>query len=205
VGTPCNGNSRCEPGSFCDRDPNTGAFTQCTAQRPAGGACQSVAECDADSFCDFQSGQCRALGAEGEPCAPFGEFGCQEGLFCADPEYVGAGRCRAFAPLGAACKADWYLGCGTLGATCDPDSEQCVAAPGPGEPCPTSVCGLTSTCDWTTEVCVARSGEGEPCSYSSPLCAGALRCDGWDEARCVAPAIDSVCPVPAADQLPQGT
>jgi hypothetical protein len=207
IGTPCNFNSRCEAGSYCAFDSDTGMFTVCTAKQPIGGACQGNDECVADAYCDFSAGECLALGGVGEPCADFGDGGCKPGLYCADPGYLGDGRCHEFAPLGGACLADWYLGCGPLGSVCDLQAEQCVVAPGPGEACPSGTCGLTSSCDWNTGTCVALGREGEPCGYESLRCAGALQCDGWDpaEARCRAPAVTSVCAVPGEGDLPQGT
>ncbi|WP_170135656.1 hypothetical protein [Nannocystis exedens] len=206
IGTPCNGNSRCQEGSFCGRDANTGMFTVCTAKQPVGAACLGSDECDAEGYCDFNTGECRALAGEGEPCSDFGDGGCRPGLYCADPGYLGNGRCYAFAPLGGACLADWYLGCSALGSVCDPQGEQCVVAPGPGESCADRPCGLTSSCEWYSQECVALAREGEPCG-DSIRCAGALQCDGWDpaSARCRAPEVTGVCAVPGEDELPQGT
>lgn len=206
IGTPCNGNSRCQAGSFCGRDSDTGMFTVCTAKQPVGAACLGSDECDAEGFCDFNTGKCRALAGEGEPCADFGDGGCKPGLYCADPGYVGNGRCYAYAPLGGACLVDWYLGCNALGSFCDPQGGQCAPAPGPGESCESGPCDLTSGCDWYTQKCVALAREGEPCG-DSIRCAGALQCDGWDlaSARCRAPTLVGACAVPGEDELPQGT
>ncbi|MCY1060258.1 hypothetical protein [Nannocystis sp. SCPEA4] len=205
VGTPCNFATRCESGSFCASDPNTGFPTVCTAQQPVGGSCLNQIDCDASGFC--VDGKCKALAGEGERCGDWGQGGCQPGLFCAAPGDDMEGRCYAYNELGGACPGQWYEdGCSEYGVYCDWNSSQCVGPVGPGESCSERPCGLTSTCDWQTNTCLPLSLENEPCG-DSRRCAGALQCDGWDPstARCRAPVIDGVCAVPGEDVLPEGT
>lgn len=211
IGTPCTNQTPCEAGSFCARDPNSGLFTTCTAQRPVGAACQSLNECDDAGYCDLNSGVCRALAGKDQACQDFGDGGCQAGLFCADPGFDGNPTCYGYAALGESCPGEWYAdGCKEIGVACDRDTNSCAGLPTAGQPCaPTNQgdgCAPSASCNWQTDTCVARAGEGEPCG-DYIRCAGSLYCDGWDpvEARCRAPEVSSVCPVPAADALPEGT
>lgn len=207
IGTPCTNQTRCEAGSFCANDPNTGQFTVCTKQKPIGASCQSSNECDESGSCDFNTGTCRAPVGAGQSCEG---AGCQPGLFCADPGFDGNAICYAYEELGKSCPGEWFQdGCKEFGAACSPSSNTCVALPGPGQPCAQTnegQCALSASCDWQTQTCVARAGEGEPCG-DGIRCAGGLLCDGWDPAvsRCRAPVITDICPVPGEDELPEGT
>lgn len=208
VGTPCTGQTRCADGSFCASDPNTGQFTVCTAKKAVGAACLSFDECDEAGYCDFNSGKCKALLAEGATCFGFGTcqpgLFCDDPEFVGDSRCIAYALTGASCLAGGyidGC-SEIAIGCDQASNTCAAlpgPGDEC--APGGDDRC-----GPTASCDWNTNRCVALGREGEPCGYDL-RCAGGLQCDGWDitEARCRAPALTSVCAVPGEDDLPQGT
>lgn len=210
IGTPCTSQTRCEPGSYCARDPNTNMFTVCSAQKQIGASCSRPNECKEGAYCDQNAGVCKALAGVGQACQDFGDGGCEPGLYCADPNWTGNAKCYAYGELGDACPGNWWEdGCNAFNTGCSESADKCIALPTAGQPCAQTNqdrCAPTARCDWQTDRCVALAGEGEPCD-SNWQCAGALYCDGWDPstARCRAPEVTTVCAVPAADALPEGT
>lgn len=163
----------CERGNCLAGDPPTPA--------KIGEAC-SVALCEAGAYCDFPTGMCMALKAEGAPCG-FGA--CAAELDC-----VGSptGTCQALPALGEPCSGL----CRDEGTRCDAATSTCVKALLAGAACTMdSECGVVYVCD-STHHCSLGVPVGAPCEVGQ-------RCAG-DHAVCVTPAGTSgICAQPAAD------
>ncbi len=207
-GSPCTNQSRCEEGTYCGFDFNTGMSTVCTKKVGAGAACPLGNECADGTYCDFNIGQCASPLKLGESCW---SGTCEAGLYCGDVNGNGDQRCLEFADEGEMCA--WYSnGCRALDNGCDEASHRCVKLPKAGAPClPNSGCAQSATCQYdpfdSTTQCIARVGVGEACGeryddltgyYEYVGCLAGLVCDGFDlnSSKCRAPGISSVCPVP---------
>lgn len=216
-GEACTSQSRCEDGTYCAIDPNTGQGTVCSKQVGIGAACPFGNECATGTYCDFNTAQCAKVGQVGEPC-PFGA--CAPGLYCGEPKGDGYRVCLEFAAEGEAC-AYYSNGCRALDNVCDQNSHTCVKYPTIGQDCfQFSQCEPAAACHYTpTEnlpVCLARAELGEACGerydefngfYESMECLGGLVCDGTDlnTNHCVVPSVTTVCPVPELSALPDAT
>lgn len=110
--------------------------------------------------------------AEGEPCQETGYFDdCAKGTYCSDGVCIDP---CATAAVGEPCtnEGGYLIECDP-GASCDYETEICVALPAVGEPCDSvscvegAYCNLESTCEVLPKL-------GEICSFQ---CEGSLVCD----------------------------
>lgn len=158
---------------------------RCTRAPAAGAACLD-GNCDADSYCDWDTDLCRALPGLGDSCD---YSDCREGLACRWNEVDYTSRCVMEAGEGQSCSnapcADglWCNGndnvChapGGEGDTCDVgcreglvcnyDADLCEAPPSVGAPCPWGECATGAWCDFAATpegVCRAGAALAEPC------------------------------------------
>lgn len=207
-GTPCTGQTRCEEGTYCAFDFDTGMNTVCSKKLAIGAACPFGNECEDGSYCDFNTGSCAAPAKLGQPCW---SGVCEAGLYCGDVSGNGDRRCLAFAGEGETC-AYYSEGCRALDNVCDPLSLRCVKLPKAGSACVDGWhCAASATCQWdefgSGNQCRARADLGQPCGerydeftgfYESVSCLGGLICSGYDldTSKCVVPTLASVCAVP---------
>lgn len=166
------GTSECAQGLVC--------FDTCQEPCAQGGATNlgegevcvdasgSRGQCAPPLTCDPDSGRCRALPADGEPCL---QSQCAEGHYC-DPRPAEP-TCRTHVPVGQACTL--ATECASLsceGSTCQP-------LPGTGEPCVVGCEGdLVCAPDETgMRRCASLPGSGEPCLQGViTACAEGLGC-----------------------------
>jgi hypothetical protein len=164
------------------------------------GACGADADCSADAYCDFSSGQscgvCKARSASGGTCVA--DDSCQVGLVCLKQNNAMTGSCVAPGPQGASCDATHpclaTLGCSAAG-TCGP-------LLGAGAPCTVQNCdtyhGLY--CDPQKLVCtqVQTATTGGACGYVTNLytiCTASvcvLNNGSTTLGKCQAPAIEGM-------------
>ena len=182
--SPCEGLSGLAVGEVC-RDPATsteldrcadgltclGQTGRC-AQAPAAGEACLGGECDADSYCDYNTGElCRARVGEGSGCE---NAQCQAGLYCAyqeTPDGNYSATCRPRADEGEPCfEAD----CAD-GLACNFEIGLCVAPANLGEACFAIGCIDGALCNFQIGVCVEPPLVGQTCVEGE--CAADAWCD----------------------------
>lgn len=192
IGEACTGS--CEASAYCAVDPETFAFTVCTAKAELGASCEGNVACADDLYCEGDTGRCERRRKAGESCA---DGPCERGLRCY--ELDGVRTCRTLPDEGERCSPTEYPGCARLDNFCGADLT-CTRWPEPGEPCEYGGCMPYAECDYggSDARCVARAGLGEPCGqkitdgeYHYVSCIGQLRCD--ESQRCAEPETPAAC------------
>jgi hypothetical protein len=201
-GETCDERRSCEPGMQCHRICYTGDVgTHCTSDR----------QCDADAWCDPQTGRCEADYAPNAACTNLlqcgGETMCvgltipggQSGRclritepgdrcdsWCYGNLYCdGGGRCRQMPATGAPCSA--LVPCGSAANVCV--EGRCVAAGAAGDRCDGATCGPGLFC--TSELgdadprCAAPRDPGRPCSDPSHCSSYLCTADDGQSGVCV--------------------
>jgi hypothetical protein len=196
VGEACTG--ACEESAFCASDPNTGAFTVCTAKGELGANCFDT-PCADELYCENDTEVCSKRRTSGESCA---DAPCALGLRCYELE--GERVCRTLPDEGEACSRNEYPACARLDNYCSEANNRCTALPEPGASCFDGGCMPYADCDYSSsgQTCVARAGLGEACGgiekpngeYGYLSCIGQLRCG--ESNTCEEPETPAACELP---------
>jgi hypothetical protein len=157
---------RCADGLTC-----LGQTGRCAVAPAAGEACLG-GECDANSYCDYYTGEiCRARVGEGGNCD---NASCQPGLYCAYSEGPNgfSATCRRRGEEGDPCfEADC-----AAGLQCNYEQGICAAPASAGQSCQQIDCDDDTVCDYDIGgICVAPPGPGQTCVQGE--CARGAWCD----------------------------
>lgn len=190
---PCDSSADCQTDHYCGfAEPKL-----CLPRVAIGLACTQDGQCAEGSWCNLESGECQASGAEGDSCLQNGfpagaPAACEGDLKC-----MNDGQCHPVGAEGepcrptnsATCSAGLY--CRLADATCQPPAEQ-------GEPCnpysPVSCADeLGCACDDAActlndfslpHSCAPRRADGDAC-FSTAECAIGSSCLGVTEGECI--------------------
>jgi hypothetical protein len=105
----------CAASLWC-RDDGSGSQT-CRSPGDVGDRCTESRHCAGDLWCHPETGACRELAAEGEPCVL---HGCRDGLYCHGPTDGEVGTCRPTRDEGESC---YTTGC-SQGLFCEGGSRE---------------------------------------------------------------------------------
>lgn len=190
LGGSCFADEECKGEAVCDRSACPGDQLCCTGECVAweilsvGQACplpqdgvRITAVCEDLAYCQEPpddggdmpptQGTCVARSDNGQPCDDVDA--CLDGQRC---NVGGSDACFKLSASGEMCNPD-LRSCLAINEVCSPTAVQCVAAPGPGEPCVLGQCAPWALCQ--DDTCVARLRAGEACDGSIP-CLGDLQC-----------------------------
>lgn len=157
---------------------NQDVLTACSfaGSLPGGSACNSGYQCTSGTCtlagANANCGTCATTVAEGGSCLAGGTIACALGTQCDN------GTCTkiAFGGVGASCDGVALL-CGA-DLYCDFTTQQCVAPPSAGAPCPNGYCATSLVCAGPTSArtCQAPLPTGGDCQDDTQ-CAAGLGCD----------------------------
>ena len=154
----------------CDESPGiAGVGEECSngTNRP----------CEEGTYCNVweEPAVCMLYTEVGESCDPMSA--CAPGAYCSFEDGADEGECRPRAAEGERCTG--VAGCDRMDLWCNPGTETCEPALGPGESCEmdrASGCVWYTTCDLeVTDTCVAKPTIGDPCLVGTE-CGGSLAC-----------------------------
>ena len=167
-GGACDESTQCPGGQDCDAGLCVNG-KDVSNRGMLGASCDPAHPCGADSDCS--GGVCTALPAAGAACSPEGS--CAQGVFCDDQTQ----QCRVPPNAGQPCLT--YLGNMLCAEQAYCVNGNCVALPGPGQPCtPSGACAPDSWCQnpGTAPVCRAR-GSTPDCESDGQCAPGSICSD----------------------------